>query len=478
MLYWIDDVQKAINYVEENLLADITVEDVTNQVYCSKDYFQKIFNIVTGFSIGEYLRNRRLSLAGQELLMGKKKVIDVALKYFYETPESFTKAFSRFHGVSPSSIRTQERLKTFNPITIQINIQGGFNMSVKLDVRSVGFLQNLKNDMRSPESFALPACMTSLMEYIGEDARWQTIHAHDRDYTKRKLYDAILSASGMAFGLLWHKEQCPSSFDLTQVNEHNNTIRYAFDYVGYNCEIVDKIHASFNEMKSLITESIDEGRPVLAFGIVGPPECSIVCGYDSGGDTLFGWSHFQSYNTDDCENNGMFHRSGWYDDIWKIVLCRDKKEPEIDLKDIIRRGITISTADELSGYYAGTVAYDAWVKYISDPAYEAMGDQELRGKYWFHHAMVGNHAEARCYLGGFLHESAGDDIKLHKIADLYNQIHDTCWRVWGAAGGIDAGDAYMCLRDREKREKIVQLIREIEGLDFSAAEQLKAWLEE
>lgn len=477
MLYWIDDVQKAITYIEENLLEAISVEDVTNQICSSKDYFQKVFNMVTGFSISEYIRNRRLSLAGQELFMKKAKVIDMALKYHYETPESFAKAFSRFHGVAPSSIRTRERLKIFNQITIQINIQGGFSMSVKLDVRSVGFLQNLKNDARSPESFALPACMTSLMEYIGEDARWQTIHSHNREYTKRKLYDAILAATGMAFGLLWHKEICPSSFDLTQVNDHNATILYAFDYVGYNCDIVDKTDSSFNEMKSLITQSIDAGRPVLAFGIVGPPECSIVCGYDSGGDTLFGWSHFQSYNPADCENNGMFRKSDWYTDIWKIVLCGEKKEPKADLKDIIRRGIAITTANELDGFYSGVAAYDAWAKYVADPAYESMSDDELRGKYWFHHALVGNHAEARCYLSGFLHETAGNDEHLHKIAEFYNEIHDTCWKVWGIAGGINAMDGYKCFRDATKQGELVDLIRKIEKLDFSAVKELNAWLD-
>jgi AraC-like DNA-binding protein len=240
VLYWIDDVQKAINYIEENLLENISAEDVSDNIPSSGDYFQKVFSAITGFSISEYIRNRRLSLAGRELAGGKLKITDVALKYQYETAESFTKAFSRFHGVTPSSIRMRERLKTFDQITMQINISGGFGMSVKLDVRSVGFLQNLKNDNRSPESFAFPACMTSLMEYIGEDARWQTIHAHNREWTKRKLNDAFLAATGMGFGILWHKDVCPSSFDLTQVNEHNATIKYAFDYIGYDCDILEK----------------------------------------------------------------------------------------------------------------------------------------------------------------------------------------------------------------------------------------------
>ncbi|MGI5898335.1 MAG: helix-turn-helix transcriptional regulator [Christensenellales bacterium] len=476
-MHWIDDVQKAINFIEENLLEDISPNDVSGNIYASKDHFQRIFNVVTGFSVSEYIRNRRLSLAGRELVGGRARIIDVALKYRYETPESFTKAFSRFHGVAPSSIRTRERLKTFDQITIQITIQGGFGMSVKLDVRSVGFLNNLKNDMRSPESFALPACMTSLMEYIGEDARWQTIHAHNRVYTKRKLYDAILAASGMAFGLLWHPEVCPSSFDLTQVNDHNATITHAFDYVGYGCEIVEKTEGNFDEMKSLVTQSIDAGKPVLAFGIVGPPECAIVCGYDSGGDTLFGWSHFQSYEPADCEHNGMFRKADWHGDVWKIVLCKDKKEPDTDLKAIIRRGIAITSANELDGLYSGAAAYDAWAGYVANPAYDSMSDDELRGKFWFHHMLVGNHAEARCYLGGFLHESAGDDEALHKIANLYNEIHDTCWQVWAATDGFKNPDNYKAFREKSKRDKVVKLIRKIEELDFLAIEKLRAWLD-
>jgi len=232
-LYWIEEIQKALNYIEENIYADIGAEDVSKIIHSSSDHFQKIFTIVTGFSVGEYIRNRRLSLAGQELIGGKSKVIDVAFRHRYETPESFSKAFLRFHGFSPSSTKMpRERFKTFSPITIQINIKGGFNMSVRLDVRSVGFLNNLKDDMRAPESFAFPACLTSLMEYLGEDAKWETIHAHDREYTRRNLYNGILAATGMAFGLLWHRENCPSSFDLTQVNDHDTTISFRIRFRG------------------------------------------------------------------------------------------------------------------------------------------------------------------------------------------------------------------------------------------------------
>jgi len=486
-LHWIDDIQQAINFMEENLLEDIGAEDVAKHIHSSKDHFQMIFGVVTGFSVGEYIRNRRLSLAGKELAEGKAKVIDAALQYGYETPESFTKAFSRFHGATPSAVRAgKAQPRAFRRLTIQIIIQGGFNMSVKLDVRSVGYLDNLPGDPRSPESFALPACLTSLMEHLGEDPRWITIRAHNRDWQKRTLYDAILAATGMSFGLLWwhgpsdgehYGEVCPSSFDLTQVDE-KNVIQRAFAYVGYKCEIVERTQDNFEQIKRLITASIDAGKPVLAFGPVEPhEECSIVCGYDDEGDTLFGWSHWQSRNPADTEPGGMFRVCDWeHKNMWKIVLCGEKTQPKTDLREIIRHGLAIATADDIDGLYAGHAAYDAWVNYVSDPAYRKMKRKELQGKYWFHSVLVGNHAEARAYLGGFLRGEAGDDARLVKAADCYEEIHDTCWKIWDAAGGNGKKNAYKALRKEKKRAALAGLIRKLEGLDFAAAGELRDFI--
>lgn len=351
-------------------------------------------------------------------------------------------------------------------------------MMKSLAVRPVGFLNNLKNDQRPPESFAFPACMTSLMEYLGEDVRWETIYAHDRTYTKRRLNDAILAATGMAFGLLWSREACPSCFDLMQVNDHNATIARGFDYVGYDFEIVENTGTGCNpkDIKRRVVETIDAGRPVLAFGLMGPPECSIVCGYDQGGDTLAGWSHFQSHAPADCEPNGMFHKSDWQKDIWKIVICGNKKEPRREVSEIIRHGISIASTAELSGYDAGAAAYNAWADYVLNPAYESMEEDALRGAYHFHHALVGNHAEARCYLGNFLHDAAGEDMLLHKIAEHYGQIHNLCWQVWAAAGNWNDANAHGAFRQKEKRERMAELIKSMAQLDAMAVEELKKWL--
>lgn len=90
--------------------------------------------MVTGITPSEYIRNRRLSMAGQEMSMSDIKVIDLAYKYGYESPESFAKAFSRFHGVTPTMARfTGARLNSFNRLFIKINLEGGKMLEYRIE---------------------------------------------------------------------------------------------------------------------------------------------------------------------------------------------------------------------------------------------------------------------------------------------------------------------------------------------------------
>ena len=94
---WIYAIQSAIEYIETHITDDISAGDVADYVHISTFYFQKGFSMLCGYSIMEYIRNRRLALAGEELAITDEKVIDVAMKYGYDSPDSFAKAFSRFH---------------------------------------------------------------------------------------------------------------------------------------------------------------------------------------------------------------------------------------------------------------------------------------------------------------------------------------------------------------------------------------------
>ena len=130
---WIKSLNRAIAYIEDNLLENLSCKDIADQIYISSFHFQRGFSLLTGMSVGEYIRNRRLSLAGQELILSDVKVIDVALKYGYETPESFSKAFSRFHEISPNQARLEGAvLKSFNRLVIKIRLEGGTVMNYQI----------------------------------------------------------------------------------------------------------------------------------------------------------------------------------------------------------------------------------------------------------------------------------------------------------------------------------------------------------
>lgn len=130
---WLTGIQNAINYVEEHLTEKIDYDKVAEEAACSSFYFQRIFSILCAMTLGDYIRCRRLTLAGNELQAADNKVIDIALKYGYESPESFTRAFSKFHGVTPSEAKKDgSKLKSFSRLSVKITLSGGNIMDYKI----------------------------------------------------------------------------------------------------------------------------------------------------------------------------------------------------------------------------------------------------------------------------------------------------------------------------------------------------------
>jgi AraC family transcriptional regulator len=131
---WVVTLNRAIEYIEQNLLDEITCETIANHVYISNAHLQKGFHALAGLTMNEYIRNRRLTLAGYELLQCNEKVIDIAMKYGYETPESFSKAFSRFHNIAPSQAkRNGANLKSYSRLIIKIIMEGGSVMNYRIE---------------------------------------------------------------------------------------------------------------------------------------------------------------------------------------------------------------------------------------------------------------------------------------------------------------------------------------------------------
>ncbi len=130
---WARAISEAVRYIESHITDDITVCDVADHVNISPFYFQKGFSILCGFSLMEYVRNRRMALAGQELITSDVTVMELAMKYGYDSPDSFTRAFSRFHGYTPLAVRRNKTMvKTFAPLKLTISLKGGYSMDYRI----------------------------------------------------------------------------------------------------------------------------------------------------------------------------------------------------------------------------------------------------------------------------------------------------------------------------------------------------------
>ena len=131
---WITGIQNAVNYIEDHLAQELDYEQIARESFSSSHHFQRTFSILCGYTLGEYIRNRRLTLAGAELASGKEKVIDIAAKYGYDSPDSFAKAFLKFHGLTPSQARGNgAKLKSFSRLSIKVTLEGGSIMHYRIE---------------------------------------------------------------------------------------------------------------------------------------------------------------------------------------------------------------------------------------------------------------------------------------------------------------------------------------------------------
>ena len=166
---WIQGIQRAIDYVEANITENIDFEEVAKQAYSSSFHFQRVFSILCGFPLGDYIRMRRLSLAGEELSKGKEKIIDMAMKYGYDTPESFSRAFTRFHGITPSEAKRGGNVKIFTPLSVKLILTGGSKMDYRIEKREAFQVVCKRKSVEKPQTANATQDITTMWQEYGTD---------------------------------------------------------------------------------------------------------------------------------------------------------------------------------------------------------------------------------------------------------------------------------------------------------------------
>ena len=151
---WIEGFQESIDFIERNLTDELDIEVIAAKAALSPFYYQRIFGALCGVTVGEYIRARRMTLAAQELSRKDMKVIDVAVKYGYDSPDSFTKAFQKFHGITPSQARESgASLRSFAPLHIKITMEGGTMLDYRIVEKAPFTIVGVKRPFNSETSY-------------------------------------------------------------------------------------------------------------------------------------------------------------------------------------------------------------------------------------------------------------------------------------------------------------------------------------
>ncbi|MBQ7014279.1 MAG: AraC family transcriptional regulator [Oscillospiraceae bacterium] len=183
-----EGIQNALQYIEDNLTEDLEIGDIAAKAYVSPFYFQKIFSVLCGFTVGEYIRSRRLALAAEELSTSDSKVIDVAMKYGYDSPDSFSRAFVRFHGILPSAAKEKgAAIKSFAPLRITLTLKGGTMMEYKIVEKSTFTIMGKCRQFQTETSY------TEIPKF------WQEHYRNGGGEIIRGMFGACVDVSGSAF---------------------------------------------------------------------------------------------------------------------------------------------------------------------------------------------------------------------------------------------------------------------------------------
>lgn len=151
---WIEGFQESIDFMEKNLTDELDIEEIAGKAALSPFYYQRIFGAVCGITVGEYIRARRMTLAAQELHRKDVRVIDIAVKYGYDSPDSFAKAFQKFHGITPSEAKESGApLRSFAPLHIKITMEGGTMLDYRIVEKAPFTIVGVKRPFNSDTSY-------------------------------------------------------------------------------------------------------------------------------------------------------------------------------------------------------------------------------------------------------------------------------------------------------------------------------------
>ena len=344
---------------------------------------------------------------------------------------------------------------------------------------------------RCPEDVPFPACLRACLEFVGESYGHKPIAEHGSTWRLDGLYTHIMGTSGSAFRLNWKPGWHGDNAGIfTMSDDPAAPFRRAFEAVGYGYEIIHEEKGRDNAayFRRRIIENLgDNVRPVLAHGVIGPPEACIIAGYDECGDVLIGWSFFQDFPESNAgvefEPSGYFRKRDWFKDTWSLIVIGEQRAaPPLGqiYRESLEWALTVArTPATYQDRYNGLAAYGAWADALSrDGEFPAGELAVLRQRHMVHDDAVSTVAEGRWYGAQFLKQVAEHEpamaAELLAAAACYEAEHDLMWQVWNLVGGLGRSDAHARrLAEPTVRRQMAPLILQARAQDEEAGDHIE-----
>lgn len=356
-----------ISYIECHL-EHFALNKMSESFGLSEVYLRELFLKNVDMPIMQYYKRRKMILSAFELLHSDKKIIDIALESGYSNHESYTRAFRKIFDMSPSQFRQDRPLIGRKQLDMGVF---GLECLISREKRSDNFMMKQDDEntilygIRKIEQGAygsntmFPICVKAVSEYLGDDVS----------------YAYIMAATGAAFRLIWNRQ----NWDLCNIDiyhtlrESNDIYQCAAKALGREFSFLGRDEGTTKEeFSSYMKSTIAKGYPVIALGIIGPPEPCIVAGFESEGDVVMGWNFFQSdpefSSAVSIMDNGYFRCKTWWENTdTQAAMCIGAiTGTQYNEKEILKMAIDIMEPREETSYAKGIRAYEAWKDMLLD----------------------------------------------------------------------------------------------------------------
>jgi AraC-like DNA-binding protein len=475
-MYWIKEMQSAIGFIEDRLTEELSIEEIARSANSSSANFQRIFSIVTGMTVGDYIRSRRLSLAGKELAESSAKVIDTALKYGFETPESFTKAFTRFHGVTPSVAKRQKSaLKYFTALSITVDVRGGFTMQRKL----------IPNVPEIPYDGNNAAFFITLLE--------ATLKGLGEDCDKAKL--TALSGEGNRFcwtdGAWVFGNEITESINETPFETENRVL----SAVGWNARYItvqrsldgSLMNTDTAQIRQDFISAIDRGFPVLIrYREHADCDLNVFFGYEDNGEKIIGYNYnngFEAGVSQPTDVSIPVSWDNWENNIAGYIVLQGKTNTASELNTALAafRFITehARKASEIRGKKVGLAAWESFLHHLEQDDFSQLTSEDVKSRFFIYCDALAQIDARKGALPYYHHLAEQFPEWRNKLEPAIQALEDCASYggfLWGQ--GFTFDDAgFEKFRSPEARKILAEGGREAMGKDLFAVVQFEKILE-